>query len=148
MERILQWNIRGMTAGKQDLLGLIVDFKPNIAIQKTYGENFMNKIYNYNGICKQGHYNERYHGGVALYSHSSCAYRVIETQSQYQVVAAPLQLPQTMPFTAVSICIPGSKEVTQDELTNIPTNQENSPNIFPYMALYWANVLASVPTQG
>ena len=29
----------------------------------------------------------------------------------------------------------------------IPTNQENWPNIFPYMALYWANVLAIVPTH-
>ena len=29
-----------------------------------------------------------------------------------------------------------------------PTNQENWPNVFPYMALYWANVLAIVPTWG
>ena len=29
-----------------------------------------------------------------------------------------------------------------------PTNQENWPNVFPYMALYWANVLAIVPTLG
>ena len=29
-----------------------------------------------------------------------------------------------------------------------PTNQENWPNVFPYMALYWANVLAIVPTRG
>ena len=121
MERILQWNIREMTAGKQDLLRLIEDFKPNIiAIQETfYGDNFMNKINNYNGICKQGHYNERYHGGLSLYFHSSCTYRVIEIQSQYQVVAAHLQPPQTRAFTVVSIYIPGSKEVSQDELTNI-----------------------------
>ena len=31
---------------------------------------------------------------------------------------------------------------------NTPTNQENWPNVFPYMALYWANVLAIVPTLG
>ena len=30
----------------------------------------------------------------------------------------------------------------------VPTNQENWPNVFPYMALYWANVLAIVPTLG
>ena len=30
----------------------------------------------------------------------------------------------------------------------IPTNQENWPNAFPHMALYWANVLAIVPTLG
>ena len=30
----------------------------------------------------------------------------------------------------------------------LPTNQENWPNVFPYMALYWANVLAIVPTLG
>ena len=29
-----------------------------------------------------------------------------------------------------------------------PTNQENWPNVFPYMALYWANVLAILPTLG
>ena len=29
-----------------------------------------------------------------------------------------------------------------------PTNQENWPNVFPYMALNWANVLAIVPTLG
>ena len=26
-----------------------------------------------------------------------------------------------------------------------PTNQENWPNVFPYVTLYWANVLAIVP---
>ena len=30
----------------------------------------------------------------------------------------------------------------------IPTNQENWPNVFPYKALYWANVLAIVPMLG
>ena len=29
-----------------------------------------------------------------------------------------------------------------------PTNQENWLNILPYMALYWANVLAIVPILG
>ena len=29
-----------------------------------------------------------------------------------------------------------------------PTNQKNWPNVFPYMPLYWANVLAIVPTLG
>ena len=29
-----------------------------------------------------------------------------------------------------------------------PINQKNGPNVFPYMALYWANVLAIVPTLG
>ena len=32
--------------------------------------------------------------------------------------------------------------------TLLPTNQENWPNENPYMALYWANVLAIVPTLG
>ena len=31
---------------------------------------------------------------------------------------------------------------------SIPTNQKNWPNVFPYMALYWANVLAIVLTLG
>ena len=30
----------------------------------------------------------------------------------------------------------------------LPTNQEKWPNVFPYMALYWANVLAIVPPLG
>ena len=40
-------------------------------------------------------------------------------------------------------------DVLNDEKTCcFPTNQENWPNVFPYKALYWANVLAIVPTLG
>ena len=32
--------------------------------------------------------------------------------------------------------------------SSFPTNQENWPNVSPYIALYWVNVLAIVPTLG
>ena len=37
---------------------------------------------------------------------------------------------------------------TLSQLRRYPTNQENWPNVYPYMALFWANVLAIVPTLG
>ena len=41
----------------------------------------------YNCISKQGTYNRRYHGGVALFVHESCPYEEIELNLHYQIVA-------------------------------------------------------------
>ena len=48
-------------------------------------------------------------------------------------------------FSLLKKCV---SHVVGNLQTNSPTNQENWPNVFPYMALYWANVLAIVPTLG
>ena len=61
MEHIIQWNVKGMTSGKPDLLQLIENFHTSlISVQEAfYGAQFMARIPNYIGICKQGHFIER-----------------------------------------------------------------------------------------
>ena len=52
---------------------------------------------------------------------------------------------------AMAVALGSSKKESKQMLSmlkGIPTNQENWPNVFPYMALYWANVVAIVPTLG
>ena len=46
MEYIIQWNVKGMTSGKSDLLQLREDFHPSqIAVQETFHEDqFMDRI--------------------------------------------------------------------------------------------------------
>ena len=65
----------------------------------------------YNGICKQGHYNNRYHGGVANYTHSSLPVEEIKLNTNYEAVAVRVET-ETMNFvTFASIYIPGRVEV-------------------------------------
>ena len=121
MDSILQWNLQGMSSSKEDILKLVHDNTPSIlAFQETfYGNNFMAKIPNFHGLCKQGHFNQRYHGGVALYIHSSCPYQAITIQSPLQVVAARVQLHGYPVITIASIYIPGRTHVNLAELLNI-----------------------------
>ena len=67
-EVFLQWNMQGMSTSRKDLINMIDNYKPSaIAVQETfYGGDFVVGIGGYNGICKQGHFNQRLHGGVAM----------------------------------------------------------------------------------
>lgn len=106
-----------MGSAKQEVIRLVDECKPTIlAVQETfYGNNFMVKIPGYNGICKQGHFNQRFHGGVAMYIHSSCAYEEIPIQSEFQVVAAKVQLNGPRCITVASIYIPGRVGINADD---------------------------------
>lgn len=81
-----------------------------IALQETYyGDDYMAKLYGYHGLCKQGHFNQRFFGGVALYIHHSCPFREITLDSPYQIVAAEIQIPHYHKLTVASIYLPPRK---------------------------------------
>ena len=105
MDNILQWNVRGASSAKEDLLKLIETYQFTvIAIQETLlGGDFKIKLPGYNGICKQGHYNHRFHGGVALYVHSSLPYEQLEIDSPHQIIAAKIQLSHHSPIAIASV---------------------------------------------
>jgi len=108
-ETILQWNVQGMTTSKEDLLNLINEYKPLvIAVQETFLANdYCVKIKNYNSICKQGHYNHRFHGGVAIYIHDSCPFTEIDVNSPLQLVAVRVNITSNRLITLVSAYTPG-----------------------------------------
>lgn len=110
-ECFLQWNLQGMSSSKEDLLKIIDDHKPSvIALQETYfGNDFMINLRGYQGICKQGHFNKRFFGGVALYIHQSCPFRKITLDSPYQIVAAEVQIPHYRRITVASLYLPPRK---------------------------------------
>ena len=120
-ESILQWNIRGMTSAKEDILKIINDFKPSIlSLQETfYGNDFMIKLHNYNGLCKQGHFNHRFQGGVALYIHSSHPFSPLQITTDFQVVAARVHMHHNRTVTVASIYLPPRHEITENALQNI-----------------------------
>ena len=69
----LQWYVQGMSTSREDVINIVDNYKPiAIAVQETfYGGDFVVVIGGYNGVCKQGHFNQRFHGGVAMYIHNS-----------------------------------------------------------------------------
>lgn len=120
-ERLLQWNLQGMTTSKEDLLKIINDIEPiAVAVQETfYGGDFIANIKGYNGICKQGHFNRRFHGGVALYIHSSVPSQELIIQSDLQIVAAKIHIGKFKTVTIASVYIPPRSELNTDQLSNI-----------------------------
>ena len=79
----------------------------------------MARIPNYTGICKQGHFNERYQGGVALYMHSSCPYQQPNINSEHRVVAVRVHPSQMKTITVASIYVSGSTAITKESLGNV-----------------------------
>ena len=120
----LQWNAQGISTSKQDLLHLIEIYKPLVlAIQETFlGNNHMVQLPNYVGYCKQGHYNHRFHGGVALYIHNSCPHQIIPTNCVYQNIAAQVNVKYNKTITVASVYIPGRTCLELNNLNNLISN--------------------------
>ena len=99
---------------------MIDNYKPIvIAVEETfYGGDFVVWIAGYNGIRKQGHFNERFHGGVAMYIHNSMPYWEIHIKTNHQIIAAQVNVSQYEIITCVSAYIPGSTNFN-DELGRI-----------------------------
>ena len=83
-KNFLQWNTQFISTSKEEIVNLINAYKPSvISIQETFlGNEYMLKFGGYNCIFKQGHYNNRYHGGVAIYTHSSLPVEEIKLSCQ------------------------------------------------------------------
>merc|ERR1712237_266390 len=76
---IVQWNIGGMRNKKKEIIHLIDTYDANIvALQETMlSTDYLIKIPKYNVIAKEGPYNTRQHGGVAMYIHGDTPYQEI-----------------------------------------------------------------------
>ena len=114
----IQWNVQGMGTSKEDLMKLVEEYKPIvIAGQETqYGANFISNINGYAGICKQGHFNRKNHGGVILYIHRSCPHTQIQVHSDYQIVAARVNIGSNKTVTVASIYLPGRVPIQEEKL--------------------------------
>ena len=86
--------MKDMGSAKENIIKLIETYKPVvIAGQETfYGGNFISNLAGYLGICKQGHFNRRYHCGVVLYINRACPYRIVNVERDYQIVAAQVNI--------------------------------------------------------
>ena len=74
----------------------------------------MSKISGYRAICKQGHFNRRNHGGVALYIQATYPCREIKMTSEYQILAAQVNIAPRRTITFAFIYIAGSVEIKED----------------------------------
>ena len=91
---LIQWNIRGIKNKKKEIIHLIEQNKASVlALQETLmPENYLFKIPGYNLLCKEGTYNRRTHGGVALYIHSTIPFQKINLSTNLQAIAARVHL--------------------------------------------------------
>ena len=105
---IVQWNVGGMSNKKQEIIDLINTYDANIvALQETMlSTGYLIKIPKYNVIAKEGTYNNRQHGGVAMYIHGDTPYKEINLNTPIQAVAATVQL--RIKVTICNIYIPPS----------------------------------------
>lgn len=121
MASILQWNVQGVTPSKEDLLYLIDQHRPlALCLQETFlSDDCMIRLPGYSSLCKQGHFNRRFHGGVALFIHESCPFQRLTVVSDLQVVAARLQLGTLRCVTVASLYVPGRAQVSEHDFLEI-----------------------------
>ena len=91
---IVQWNVGGMSNKKKEIIELINTYKANIvALQETMLSNdYLIKIPKYNVVAKEGTFNYRQHGGVAIYIHGDIPFQEINLDTPIQAVAVTVQL--------------------------------------------------------
>ena len=100
-----------------------------IPVQETLqSSNFLSKFGGYCSLSKEGHFNRRYQGGVAMYIHSSLPYEELSINTSLQVVAARIQVEHHKLVIFASIYIPGSYEVTKQQLLDM-INQLPKPMV-------------------
>ena len=119
--KILQWNVQGITTSKEDILSIVEEYQPLImAFQETFLANeFSINIKGYNNICKQGNFNRRFHGGVAIYVHDSIPQEIIEINSHYQALALKVNIHRNRPISVLNMYIPGRESLVKAEISGI-----------------------------
>ena len=103
--RILQWNAKGISTSKEDLLKLINEYEPCvIAIQETFlAGDIKVKLGGFNCYSKQGSFNRRYLGGIATYLHNSMPAQEINIVSRYQIGAVRVNIRKNFIITIANI---------------------------------------------
>ena len=121
LEMTIQWNTQGILTSKLDLLEIIDNNKQIVIVMQEIflANDVMIKLSNNNVITKQGHFNRRYHGGVALFIHSVCPFNQVNINSDLQIIPARIHITSRL-LTIACIYISGSKVgYNPDSLTSI-----------------------------
>ena len=64
-----------------------------ITLQETFQcDNFVSKLGDYRVLSKEGHFNQRYRGEVAIFIHTSLPYEQLKVNTPLQVIAARVQI--------------------------------------------------------
>lgn len=94
-----------MSSSKEDIVKLIDTYKPLVlAFQETfYGNDFMSNVNGYHGMCKQGHFNPRFHEIVAMCVHKSCPFEEVRLETDFQAVAVRVHVHEHRAVTFMSL---------------------------------------------
>ena len=116
---IIQWNVQGIHQRKDEILELSKSFQASIiAAQETFlWENSNFKIPNFNCLRKDGHFNVRGHGGVALFIRENIPYKEITLSTTLTAIAAQITINST--FTICNIYLPPSRTIDRGLLQNL-----------------------------
>ena len=115
-ETFTQWNVQGMSSSKKDLINIVDIYKPVvIAVRETfYGGDFVAGIWGYNAICKQGHFNHRFHGWVAMRNNDTMPICEIFINTHLQVDAPRVNISEYKTVTCVSAHVHGRVDFGND----------------------------------
>ena len=116
---IIQWNVQGIHQRKDEILELSKSFQASIiAAQETFlWENSNFKIPNFNCLRKDGHFNVRAHGGVALFIRENIPYKEITLSTTLTAIAAQITINST--FTICNIYLPPSSTIDRTLFQNL-----------------------------
>ena len=111
--------MQGLSNKKTELLHQIHSNQSSIiAIQETkLSHDDLLKIPHFNVYSKDGHYNQGWHGGVALYIHADIPHRAVELSTDMQAVAVEVHI--NFKVTVCNIYNSRSHNLTQNSLQNL-----------------------------
>ena len=110
--------MQGMGTSKEDVIKLAENYKSRVIAgpEPQCGDKFISSICGYVSLCKQGYYNRKYYGGVVLYIHQSWPLTQVQIVSEYQIVAAQVNIATNKMITVPSIYLPSKTDIIENEL--------------------------------
>ena len=129
-EAVIQWNVQGLIASKQDLTKLVDELKPGIvAVQESWRRNsYLRILGKYYSISKDCSFNRTYPGGVAIYIHNSFLQKELFINTPLQVGIARVQVCHYKPvtFTSMLPVYECSSEIFEPQILDIIDQMPNS----------------------
>ena len=119
LNRILQWNCRGLKANYEETLLLLKDYEPAaLCLQETHLKDTDNiSIRNYTAFHTVSANNERAAGGVSIFINNNAPHSHIPLNTNLQAVAVSISLHRVI--TLCSIYIPPSSRLSPKDLDDL-----------------------------
>ena len=119
LNRILQWNCRGLKANYEETLLLLKDYEPAaLCLQETHLKDTDNiSIRNYTAFHSFSANNERAAGGVSIFINNNAPHSHIPLNTNLQAVAVSITLHRVI--TLCSIYIPPSSRLSPKDLDDL-----------------------------